>query len=109
MPKFTRATRTQNIRVHDIFRNQAFLFVDGEATDFNDGWTDERIAEMVGCPVSSVRAARTEDFGLKHPRYGKPFIERRASRIDVVEKRVDELEDTIAYLASQAGIKLRAA
>ena len=109
MPKFTRATRTQNIRVHDILRTQALLFVDGKAVDFNDGWTDERITDMVGCPVSSVRAARTEDFGLKHPRYGKPFIERRASRLGVVEKRGDEVEDTIAYLASQAGIKLRAA
>jgi len=54
-------------------------------------------------------AARTEDFGLKHPRYGQPFIKQRASRIGDLEKRVAELEDTLAHFASPAGIGLKVA
>jgi len=95
------ATRLQVVDVNRILTNTALLFENGKAVDFNEDWDDARVAEVVGCPESSVSNARRTDFGLKHPRYGKTPVAKKPSRIGAVEMRHQQLVDFVDKLGTQ--------
>lgn len=61
---------------------------------FNEGWDDQRIADICGIGISSVRTARQDMFGQIRKGGDSPY-HKFADRIAALESRVAELEDAI--------------
>ena len=81
---------------------KASVVPNGEFVKFVDGVSDASIAAKLGVHVSTVKNYRTEIFGkLQEKHAGNPNI----ASYHVLGKRVAELEERLARLEADLGVK----
>ena len=63
-----KASRTQIIRINDILRQHVKKCEGTDLYEYEEGFSDEKISEIVGCTRASVALLRREVFGqLRRP------------------------------------------
>ena len=94
-----KCTPAQTARMYILMVDEALKFGDDPnvAIDYNPGWCDARVQEVIGCPKTSPATMRKDSFGLKHPKYGRETVTRKSQ----MAKRVEYLEKQVAYLISR--------
>lgn len=69
---------------------------DGEKrVKYRDGWNDERVATVSGVALANVRKIRQDLFGQLRRGGADNLYKRLGDRIDVLERRLAELEEEI--------------
>lgn len=108
---YTRLTPKQTFEAMKLL--EANGSVSGEIYAFNEGWSDERIAKEIGCPVQAIVARRKEVFGIL-ARTGKEGS-RNDERFSALEQsdrelrvKCYQLEQRVAALEKSVNVIIQA-
>lgn len=90
--KLNRVTRQESFKIYELLKRNGIRKPDN-IYEYNDGWDDDKIAASAGPNISrwSVKAIRAESFGITRIR--------ASDRKGELEKRIEELEKTVAALS----------
>lgn len=90
--KYTRATAIQTINAGKLL--EAHCKSNDGIAQYEEGWSDQKIATETGAPLSMVQTLRREMVGN--------IIERGAStsnvRLDMIETRLTNVENVVAQV-----------
>ncbi len=85
---------------------EANILPDGEShgqklVKYKDGWDDQRVATIAGVTLLAVRGIRQDLFGhLRKGGHPDNLYKQFGTRIEALERRVQELEDQITKPSS---------
>jgi predicted lipoprotein len=89
------ATRTQIIQMNRLLEEHVEKLADGLCIYKTDGWSDQRVADELKCPLSSVRGFRVELFG-KLKSVAPPETKELAERVEALDGKVEQLETILS-------------